>query len=357
MSTVSIRPLYGDEYASEEAVLLINLGSPISPEVDDVQRFLGTFLMDERVISISPFWRSLLVRQVIVPLRAPHSSRNYRKIWDDETKTFPLVRHSALIAHKLSQSMHCPVALAMRYSVPSVDDALQALVAIGAKRVKVLPLYPHYTRSSFETSAVHVLARSRELGLDMELWVLPTFYHDAGYRRALADSVRPHLQEPFDKVIVSMHGIPLSHLSRPCRVDNGNTRHCHSRQHSPQEIATCYRLHCERTTDYLCRDLGLRADQIELVYQSRLGWHEWIKPYFSRRVKQWAREGTKRVVVLSPCFVCDCLETLEEIEVGYRQAFLASGGKSFTYVPCLNSGDAFIEVLHHHIANNNPLDP
>lgn len=350
MRSIAIQSLYLPATESGahggEAVLLINLGSPASPSLEDVRQYLSTFLMDERVISIAPFWRRLLVNGIIVPRRAPYSAANYRKIWEPETQTFPLVRHSALIARALCDALLLPVALAMRYGQPSMEEALQRLYACGVRRVYVLPLYPQYARSSFETAVVHALETHQCLELEgMELISLPAFYSDEGYRRVLADSVRPYLEEPFDKLVVSMHGIPLSHLSGPCQRDNGNAQHCREHQHSPQEGETCYRLHCERSVEYLREYLGLNPKQIELVYQSRLGRHEWIKPYFATRVRQWAREGSERIVVVSPGFACDCLETLEEIQHEHRSTFLSRGGKSFVYVPCLNSTPAFVTAL------------
>lgn len=343
MSTIqSIYPASG---SSDRAVLLINLGSPSSPRVEDVRQYLETFLMDERVISMPPFWRKLLVKGLIGPLRSPRSARSYSKIWDAETQTFPLVRHSAEVAERLRRHLDLTVALAMRYGTPSMQEALAGLAERGVRKLYILPLYPHYTRSSFETAMVHALETHKALGLSMELIPLSAYYNKPSYRQALADSVRPYLSEPFDKLIVSMHGIPLSHLSRPCTACNGATHYCLDRQHSYEEEATCYRLHCERTTEWLRLDLGLRPQQIELVYQSRLGRHEWIKPYFAERVRQWASEGARRIVVVSPAFAVDCLETLEEIDQEYRNTFMRTGGESFTYVPCLNSCASFIEML------------
>lgn len=345
---VPIQSLYGADYKSDEGVLLINLGSPLSPSVADVRTYLETFLMDERVISLAPFWRSLLVCHIIGPRRSPRSALKYAKIWDPDTKTFPLVRYSARIAYDLAERLERPVALAMRYSSPTMDEALLSLARQAVRRVKVLPLYPHYTRSSFETAVVYAMERARVLSVPIELDVIPPFYADKQYRRLLADSVRPYLIEPFDKLIISMHGIPLTHLSRPCQANNGQQDRCLEHQHSPQEQATCYRLHCESTRTYLLQDLELDPHQVELVYQSRLGSHEWIKPYFSRRVKEWVREGARRIVVVSPGFVCDCLETLDEINADYRNRFLSSGGERFTYVPCVgNEGSEIIDVLEH----------
>lgn len=351
MPKLDIPHIYGAEYAqtNKRAILLINLGSPASPAVKDVASYLTTFLMDERVISLSPFWRSLLVKGLIVPRRAKYSAANYSYIWDKETETSPLVYHSHMIADKLAKRMQRTIGLAMRYGEPNMDETLRQLAALGIKEVNVLPMYPHYTRSSFETAAVHALERLRALGLDMNLSVMDAFYEDEGFRKILADSVRPYITEDIDRLVVSMHGIPLSHLTMPCRADNGHTDRCRLSTHTPQQRSTCYRLHCEETAEFLRLDLGLPADRVELVYQSRLGNHEWMRPYFADRVKEWAGEGIKRIAVVCPGFVCDCIETIHEVDVENKEEFLHHGGEELRYIPCLNSSDAFIEVLQNII--------
>ena len=177
--------------------------------------------------------------------------------------------------------------------------------------------------------------------------LLAPFYADERYREALAASVRPYLEEPFDRLIVSMHGIPTSHIPKACRHDNGVVGGCASRRswHERWGEEDCYRLQCEETKDYLCRDLGLAPEQVELVYQSRLGIHEWMRPYMSERIHQLVPEGVKRVVVVCPGFVCDCLETVQEIDDYYHGIFEREGGERFSYVPCLNSSPAFIQSL------------
>lgn len=349
-----IHNVYGRTYAQNKdtAVLLINLGSPHSPEVKDVAQYLTTFLMDERVMSLSVFWRTLLVKGLIVPRRAKYSAANYRCIWDSESETFPLVRHSAALAAALADNMQRCVGLAMRYGEPSMDATLQELFDLGIRSIHVLPLYPHYTRSSFETAAVYALERVKILGLDMKLDIMDAFYEHKAYRQVLADSVQPYLTEGIDKLIVSMHGIPVSHLTRPCRIDNGQTDRCLTHLHTPQQRSTCYRLHCEESANFLRQDLGLSHDKLELVYQSRLGRHEWMRPYFSERVRQWAHEGAKRIAVVCPGFICDCLETIHEVDVEYREEFRKHGGEQLVYIPCLNSSTSFVEVLRDIILSH-----
>lgn len=347
MSKFISKNIYGDSWASpeREAILLVNLGSPNSPEEADVASYLKTFLMDERVISIPHFWRSVLVKGLIVPRRAKHSAANYRHIWDEETESFPLIYHSSKLAESLAEKMQCCVGLAMRYGNPNMDDTLKQLKALHVRRVKVLPLYPHYTRSSFETASVYALERLRALDLDLDLEIMSAFYDDDSYRKVLADSVRPYLRDDIDKLIISMHGIPLTHLPSPCREQNGQMGLRYKSSNPEQHRLTCYRCHCEDTMEFLRQDLGLKDEQVELVYQSRLGNQEWMRPYFADRVKCWADEGVKRIAVVCPGFVCDCLETIHEVDVEYKAEFLQHGGECLDYIPCLNSSEAFVSVL------------
>ena len=340
--------LFGAEQASKQAILLLNLGSPTSPAVADVHSYLLQFLMDRRIIGL-PYWvRHPLVHRIIVPRRAPKSAANYRTIWDEERQAFPLITHTEAIARELSELCRCPVAYGMRYAEPSTAGALSALASLSSvEEVLIAPLYPHYARSSYETAVAYVLEEARRLGLSLRFRLLPPFYRDEGYRQVLSEQVRPYLSEPFDRLIVSMHGIPLSHIPKECRKHNGHTDYCAHRRgwHERHAEEDCYRLQCEETRALLQQDLALEDGQVELVYQSRLGRHEWMRPYMSERIQRLAHEGAERIVVVCPGFVCDCLETIQEIDSYYRSEYLHSGGKSFTYVPCLNSSPAFVHVL------------
>lgn len=341
-----IRSLYGEQYKSEHAVLLVNLGSPASCQVPDVKAYLTEFLMDERVISIPHFWRTLLVKGMIVPRRSPHTAKLYRKIWDEEDQTFPLVKHSADLALALSLEMQCPVALAMRYGAPLMDDALNALSQLeGIKTVTIVPLYPQYTRSTYETASVYALERSVALQVRYKMQVLPPFYAEPEYRSALAESIRPYLSQDYDRLLISLHGIPLSHLSKYCSGENGRTDYCVHRGHNPVDEVSCYRLHCESTAQFLAEDLSLPPERLEVAYQSRLGNQEWLKPYLADRIKALPNEGIQKILAVCPGFICDCLETIHEVDDEYHQLFLASGGKSFTYIPCLNSSTAIVQAL------------
>ena len=328
---------------------MLNLGSPDTPETPDVASYLHTFLTDRRVVGLSKSIRHFLVDRIIVPRRAPKSAANYRTIWDEEKQSFPLIDHTASLAEQLAEHQQCPVAVGMRYGNPSTASALTALTSRSEiEEVLILPLYPHYARSSYETAVAFVFEEAKRLQLrPLRFLLTPAFYDDPSYRAVLAEHVREHLPETFDKLIVSMHGIPTSHIPAPCRAHNGDTSHCLDRAHWHQEHgeADCYRLQCETTRHTLADDLSLPQRQVELVYQSRLGFHTWLKPYMSRRIGQFVPEGSEHLVVVCPGFVCDCLETIQEIDDYYRGKFLASGGKSFTYIPCLNSSPAFVGAL------------
>ncbi len=343
---MSIIPsLYGSHYTSQEVILLINLGSPQSPKVSDVQTFLDEFLMDEHIINIKYFWRALLVKGIIIPLRKKRSAQNYSMIWDKEKKCFPLPSQTSKLAQNLSELIKKPVALAMRYGQPTMDQALQQIKELSPKKVTVLPLYPQYTSSSFETALVHCQKRNEALQLNLNLELKGAFYNHKIYRVCLANSVRPYLAQDFDKLVISMHGIPLSHLEESCRRNNGLRGHCMTHQHNDEHANECYRLQCEETVNFLQEDLNLKDEQIELSYQSRVGRHEWIKPYTINRIAELPHEGIKKILIVSPGFICDCLETLQEINIAYRNLFFENGGESFTYIPCLNSSPAFVSSL------------
>ncbi len=352
---IEIKSLYGSNFTSDEAVLLINLGSPKSPKLADVRSYLDEFLMDEYIISMPYLFRALLVKGLIVPTRTKYSAKNYETIWDKEAQSFPLIQNTAKIAQQLSSEIRKPVALAMRYGEPSMDKALKELKAIAPKKVIVLPLYPHYTQSSFGTAIRHCIKRNKALGLGLNLKIAKAFYNEQSYRQALAESIKPYLKKNFDKLIVSMHGIPISHLETACREKNAYHKHCLERVHSQTEAEQCYRLHCETSVQYLKEDLELSDEQIELAYQSRIGHTEWIKPYLAERILDLPKENCKKILVVCPGFVCDCLETLQEIDITYRKTFLDNGGTSFTYIPCLNSSPSFIETLRKIISQNTAI--
>lgn len=343
--------VFNGSNGSDEAILLINLGSPLSYCKKDVKKYLTEFLMDENVINIPYPLRYLLVKGIIAPFRTGYSSLKYKDIWDEKYNTFPLIKSSIDVARSLSTISGKVVSVAMRYSEPSIYDSLTALKKLNRiKKLYVFPLYPHYTYSTFKTACDKVKDEMKRIGWqDLELYFSKPFYDNAEYRNILSDSIAPYLEKPFDKLVVSYHGIPLSHLSDSCRFNNGNIFYDDSYHNTEcHDGELCYRFNVEQSFRFLIKDLGIDKNKIELVYQSRLGKNKWMKPYIWERVRAWSREGAENILVVCPSFVSDCLETLNEINVYYRDIFLSEGGKSFTYIPCVSIDKRFVNMIDNY---------
>ncbi len=320
-------------------ILLINLGTPQSPQISDVRAYLDEFLMDAYVID-SPWWlRRLLVSAFILPFRPRQSAANYARIWRPDGS--PLLIESTRLAEAVAARVPCPVALAMRYGQPSIDTALTQLREKGVERLVVMPLYPHYADSTVTTSVEAVKRQWR----DTEPTVVPPFYDHPGYVAALAASIRTHLTAPWDHLLLSYHGLPERHLTRADPTGN----HCLSSAACCDEPsnahATCYRHQVYATSKAVARALTLDPDTYSVSFQSRLGRLPWLQPYTDQRLVELAEQGVRRLVVACPAFVADNLETLEEIGIQGRETFRQAGGESLTLVPCLNADPAWVEVL------------
>lgn len=328
------------------AILLANLGSPASASVGDVRTYLNEFLMDGRVIDIPRFWRWILVKGIIVPFRAPKSAAKYQTIWTEHGA--PLICISQQVQTLLQQAAGLPVALCMRYGNPTPAAALAKLGAEhpALQEVVLVPLYPHYAMSSYETAVAHVQAAHREGNYTFRLKVVPPFYQHPQYIAALAASIRPFLEREFDHLLFSYHGIPVRHVKK-----TDPTGHCFSCENcctaASAAHAVCYRHQVRTTTSLVANMLGLPPGKFSLSYQSRLGTDAWLQPYTARQLTQFPSQGIKKLLVVCPAFVSDCLETLEEIQVEGKEEFLHAGGETYTVVPCLNDRPEWIQTLLH----------
>lgn len=329
----------------KRGVVLMNLGSPDSTAVKDVKRYLDEFLMDERVID-KPWWqRALLVRGIIVPLRAPRSAKAYASIWTEEGS--PLLVISRQLQAALQARIEEPVALAMRYGNPSPRAAYDELLRLhpDLEEVVVLPLYPHYAMSSYETAAEYAVSEHKKGGYSFKLEVVPPYYDREDYLSALTASIRPYLNEPFDQLLFSYHGVPERHIKK----SDITGRHCLQVPNccdvDSEAHRYCYRHQCWYTTKEVARRLGLSPDQWGFSFQSRLGRDPWLKPYTAVRLEELPKEGVKRLLIVCPAFVSDCLETLEEIAEEGKEIFEHAGGQSFTMIPCLNTNADWVEVV------------
>jgi ferrochelatase len=332
---------------TREAVLLLNLGSPDSPSVPDVKRYLREFLMDERVLDAPYLIRWLIVHGTILPKRPKKSAEAYASIWTDEGS--PLIVISKRQQALLQEAAGIPVYLAMRYGSPSIPDVVRQMAADGVQRLFVMPMYPQYAMSSYETVVERTLECFRAVGFQPELKILQPFYADSDYIEALAETVMPRLPENLDRLLFSFHGIPLRHLERS--DPSGSHRYQKERccEVETPARATCYRYQCYASVDAFRKHTGLPAEKIQVSFQSRLGREPWLTPYTDRMLEQLPSQGVKNLAILCPAFVSDCLETLEEINMAGRESFLAAGGETFTFIPCMNDHPAWIRALANRI--------
>ncbi len=330
---------------SSYAVLLVNLGSPDSPSVPDVRRYLAEFLMDECVIDVPWVLRALIVYGTILPRRPKDSAAAYKTVWTEAGS--PLVATSKEVQALLQARVDFPIELAMRYGNPSIRDRIQQLKSENPDlaHLHVIPLYPHFAMSSYETVVRKVSAELRRVDWSLTVTFEPPFYADKAYIQALVKSVETVSFSEFDHLLVSYHGLPERHL----RKSDPTGQHCLAAPNCCESDSvahkTCYRHQVYTTTRLLAQALGLDPSFYSVAFQSRLGRDPWLTPYTDVMVTELAQRGVKRLAVISPAFVSDCLETIEELGDRARHDFLAAGGESFTLIPCLNTTDSWIDAL------------
>lgn len=327
------------------AVLLANLGSPDSFQVKDLKKYLGEFLMDERVIDIPYLLRVLLVKGIIVPFRSPKSAAKYKTIWTENGS--PLIHISKQVQERLQVEVQIPVALCMRYGNPTPEAAFTKLVQENPdlKEVVLVPLYPHYAMSSYETAVVQVKKIYEQKNYSFALKVVPPFYNHPCYIQSLAGSIKPFLEKAFDHILFSYHGVPERHVKKT----DSTKSHCLIKDDccnvSSEIHKTCYRHQVHETTRLVAEVLGLPKEKFSTSFQSRLGADAWLRPYTAEQLSQFPKRGIKKILVVSPAFVSDCLETLEEIQMEGKVTFIQSGGEEYTVIPCLNDRKEWIETL------------
>jgi ferrochelatase len=327
-------------------VLLVNLGTPASPHVGDVRRYLREFLSDPRVIDLPAPLRWLLLRAVILPFRPRRSAHAYASVWTPQGS--PLLVHSRALAEGVAKALGPGhrVELAMRYGEPSIGGALDRLDAEGVERIVVLPLFPQYAASAGGSALEAVYREAGRRWNVPPIDALPPFYDDPGFLRALAEVARPHLERfrP-DHVLVSFHGLPERHVRRSDRSGS----HCLARADCCDAIdpanRDCYRAHCFATARGLAGRLALPAERWSVAFQSRLGRTPWIRPYTDLRLPELAGAGVRRLAVACPSFVADCLETLEEIGIRARAQWRELGGEDLLLVPCPNAHPLWVETV------------
>jgi ferrochelatase len=322
------------ERSGRIGVLLINLGTPDGTSYWPMRRYLKEFLSDRRVIETNRVLWWLILNLVVLVKRPFASGAKYRAIWNEELDESPLRTITRSQAEKVAQALaarkNVVVDWAMRYGKPSIASRIEALTAQGCDRLLAFPLYPQYAAASTATANDEVFDALKTLRAQPALRTVPAYPRDPVYIAALADSIRSHLAgldfEP-EAIIASFHGIPQAY------VDQGDP----------------YQQQCIETTEALRAALGPLGKTLKLTFQSRFGRAEWIKPYTDRTVEASARDGVRKIAVITPGFAADCLETLEEIAEDNKEIFLSHGGERFSYIPCLNDSVGGIGVLVHLI--------
>jgi ferrochelatase len=330
---------------AKHAVLLINLGSPDSPSVPDVRRYLREFLGDKRVLDLPVPLRWLLLEGAILRTRPKKSAHAYASVWTLEGS--PLLRTSARVRQKLEDAIgpDTAVYLAMRYGRPAIADVVARIVADGVTDLLVFPQYAHYAMSSWETVVVRAYEELARQGPQIRVRSVQPFYADPDYIDVLHAVSAPYLNQPHDHLLFSYHGLPVRHLRKADSSHAHCTRipDCCTRC-SPAH-ATCYRAQVLATTRAFAHKAGLKEDRFSISFQSRLAGEPWLEPFTDHEFRRLAKRGVRKLLVLCPAFVADCLETLEEISIAGRETFLSAGGESFTQIPCLNDQAPYIAFL------------
>lgn len=306
-------------------VLLVNLGTPDSPEVADVRKYLAEFLSDPRVVELPRILWKLILHGVILRIRPGKSAKAYASVWTDDGSPLLSIskKQSSALQHQLGDDI--PVELAMRYGNPDIHSAFVAFQKANVRRVLVLPLYPQYSATTTASVFDGITSELQKWRRIPELRFINQYYREDGYITALAESIQQAQTEQGapDKLLFSFHGIPKDY------VESGDP----------------YYQQCLDTADQVVSKLGLDKDQWQLSFQSRVGNKEWLKPYTDILLKEWGQNGVKKVQVICPGFSADCLETLEEIAEENKEYFTQAGGEDLYYIPALNDNPAHISML------------
>ncbi len=319
--------------SNKTAVLLMNVGSPDAPTKPAVKRFLTEFLNDKRVIDLPWLLRKILVNGIIIPFRVNNSTELYKRLWID--KGSPLINISEELKNKLQQKLgdEYAVFFGMRYQNPNYKKALAEIKKAGYKKLVVLPLFPQHALSTTETSFVAVEAEIKKQNIDIELVKIGQFYQNQNFIEAFAGQARKYNPESFDHILFSFHGLP-------------NRQDAKSKPEGVHDYT--YSKACCETAQSIAKALNLNQDDFSIGFQSRLS-KNWLTPFSDEIIQQKLNEGKKRILVLAPAFVTDCLETIVEIEYEYAEEFLEEGGEKLQLVASLNAEDSWVETLEELI--------
>lgn len=328
-----------------EGVLLINLGSPKELSKKSVRQYLRVFLSDDNVVDLPKFFQQFILRLFILPFRPKNTLEAYEKIWTKEGS--PLIISTESIANKLTEKTGWNVEYAMRYEEPSIEKALHKFKKNEINKIYVISLYPHNAMATTVTTELETRNVAMNVSNDFELIFTKPFFDNEEYINAMVNTIRPYVEnKSYDKIIFSYHGIP----KRQAKKTDETGEHCFSTSNCCEiendGSKDCYRSHTRIASDLTAKKLGLKDDQWEIAYQSRIG-PGWLTPFTDKRLAKLPEEGKDNIAILCPSFISDCLETLEEIDIRGRETFLKAGGKNMTYIPCLNDSEDTINLLEN----------
>ena len=326
-------------------VLLINLGSPSTPDIKDVRRYLKEFLSDDEVIDLPKPIQQFILHAFILPFRPKRSKAAYERIWTQEGS--PLVNNTQKIADALCRKTGWTVDIAMRYQQPSMRTAIRNIVKDGVKEIVVVPLYPHNAMATIGTTRKELNRIVAQVDSNLKVYFAEPFFDHNAYIDALVASIRPHITSTTDILMFSYHGLPERHLLK------ADVTGCHCMKVTEccssecSSMRACYRANVLKSSSLAAKSLGLPNGKWRVSFQSRVSaiGPKWLSPYTNRELDLHPRVGLNNVVIVCPSFVCDCLETLWEIDIEGREIFRRAGGGPFTYVPSLNASPDFINCL------------
>ena len=333
-----------------KGALLVNLGSPNSTSVKDVKNYLDEFLMDKRVIDTPYLVRAFVVKGIILNTRPKKSAEAYKKIWWSEGS--PLIVLSERLHKKVQQKSNIPVELAMRYGNPSIKSGINKLAKQGVTEIFLIPLYPQFAMATTETITVLASKIVKKYFPNIKITDVPAFYNKTDYIEVLSNSIEKELEKTKpDHLLFSYHGVPERHIKKSditkshCKIDGS----CCNTPSPAHEF--CYRHQCYQTTKNVAEKLNLKEGFYSTSFQSRLGRDPWLQPYTDQTIDDFAKNGIKNLAVVTPAFVSDCLETLEEIGMEAKESFEENGGEHFSTIPCLNDNDDWANTIANWINN------
>ncbi len=326
----------------QKAVLLLNVGTPDSPEVGSVRKFLSEFLNDPYVINLPRLFRKILVNLIIIPFRAPKSTKLYQRLWENEGS--PLLYNAEKLQKKLVVKMgnEYSVFVAMRYGNPSIRKVLKEIAVGNFEELIVIPLFPQYAMSTTETAIQAVYKEVKKFNVFPKIRIIEQFYNHVEFINAWAARAQEYDLSNFDHILFSYHGLPLSHIKKAHpKIDSLK---CSCDIEMPEHGKLCYKASCYETTRLLVEKLSLQKDKYSVSFQSRLT-KNWLSPFTDETIKNMAGKGMKNILIIAPSFVADCLETKVEIGLEYAELFLKEGGKKLELVESLNDSDAWVAAL------------